>query len=229
MRPSGWGACLVIGDAWFKTCSGHWLIVTVQGPVSRKSRNFTGHFRVTQFPLYLKNGEDLSRQTSQSFFFYLPWKHVKRSAFQNKRLAVSQIAFRARKVFGTFEKRAPGAPNKPFFQNKPKISRSEGYIDCKKNQWPSEQKYFSKKMWEHEHTEKKLPAQQKSFSQQLPITSFSSQHIKHTCGTPPLGAPDSCYSWMFSPDCVSLAMGEWGQLSMYCIVFAKIIWKEEML
>ena len=38
-------------------------------PVSRKSRNFTGHFRVTQFPLYLKNGEDLSRKTSQSFFF----------------------------------------------------------------------------------------------------------------------------------------------------------------
>ena len=92
------------------------------------------------------------------------------------------------------DRNSSGAPNKPFFQNKPKISRSEGYIDCKKNQWPSEQKYFSKKMWEHEHTEKKLPAQQKSFSQQLPITSFSSQHIKHTCGTPPLGAPDSCYS-----------------------------------
>ena len=37
----------------------------VQGPVSRRSRNFTGHFRVSQFPLYLKNGEDLSDQTSQ--------------------------------------------------------------------------------------------------------------------------------------------------------------------
>ena len=43
------------------------------GPVSRKSRNFTGHFRVSQFPLYLKNGEDLIRQlTSQLFFFLLP-------------------------------------------------------------------------------------------------------------------------------------------------------------
>ena len=31
----------------------------VLGPVSQKSRNFTGHFRVSQFPLYLKNGEDL--------------------------------------------------------------------------------------------------------------------------------------------------------------------------
>ena len=79
-----------------------------QGPVSRKSRNFTGHFRVSQFRLYLKNGEDLSRQTSQSFFFLSPWKQVKRSAFQNKRLAVSQMAFRTRKVFGTFEKRASG-------------------------------------------------------------------------------------------------------------------------
>ena len=77
-------------------------------PVSRKSLNFTGHFRVSQFPLYLKNGEDLSHQTSQSVCFLLPWKNVKTSAFQNKRLTVSQMAFRAWKVFGTFEKRAPG-------------------------------------------------------------------------------------------------------------------------
>ena len=40
-----------------------------QGPVFRKSRDFTGHFRVSQFSLYLKNGEDLSCQTSQSLFF----------------------------------------------------------------------------------------------------------------------------------------------------------------
>ena len=92
-----------------------------QGPVSRKSRNFTGHFRVSQFPLYLKNGEDLSRQTLQLFFFLLPCKHFKRSALRSKRLAVSQMAFRARKVFGTFEKRAPGdimrwrATNYPLF------------------------------------------------------------------------------------------------------------------
>ena len=37
--------------------------------VSRKSRNFTGHFRELQFLLYLMNREDISRQTSQSFFF----------------------------------------------------------------------------------------------------------------------------------------------------------------
>ena len=32
----------------------------VQRPVSRKSRNFTGHFRVSQFPLYLKNRENFT-------------------------------------------------------------------------------------------------------------------------------------------------------------------------
>ena len=41
-------------------------------PVSRRSRNFTGHFRVAQFPLYLKNGEDLSSQIPMSFFSLLP-------------------------------------------------------------------------------------------------------------------------------------------------------------
>ena len=39
------------------------------GPVPRKSRDFTGHFRVSQFLLYLKNGVDLSYQTSQSVKF----------------------------------------------------------------------------------------------------------------------------------------------------------------
>ena len=39
------------------------------GPVSRKSRHFTGHFRVSQCLLYLKNREDLSRQTLQTCFF----------------------------------------------------------------------------------------------------------------------------------------------------------------
>ena len=52
------------------------------GPVSRNSRNFTGHFQVTQFPLYLKNGEDLSRQTSQSFFSLLKDRLSKTSGWQ---------------------------------------------------------------------------------------------------------------------------------------------------
>ena len=63
------------------------------GPFLKKSRNFTGHFRVSSFPLYLKNGENLIRQTSQLFFFLLPWKHVKRSGFQSKRLAYKAGVF----------------------------------------------------------------------------------------------------------------------------------------
>ena len=33
---------------------------------------------------------------------------MKRPALQNKQVVVLRMAFRARKVFGTFEKRAPG-------------------------------------------------------------------------------------------------------------------------
>ena len=79
-----------------------------RGPVSQKSRNFSGLFRVPQFPSYLRNAEVLSLQTSQSSWFFLHQKHVKRSAFQNKRIAAWQLAFRARKALGTFEKQAPG-------------------------------------------------------------------------------------------------------------------------
>ena len=54
------------------------------GPVSRKSRNFTGHFWVSQFLVYLivSRGDPLltmcisrteSRQTSHLFFFLFPW------------------------------------------------------------------------------------------------------------------------------------------------------------
>ena len=36
------------------------------GPVSQKSQNFSGLFRVPQFPLYVHNAEVLTHQTSQS-------------------------------------------------------------------------------------------------------------------------------------------------------------------
>ena len=52
-----------------KRVKGSFCIELTLKPVSRKSRNFTGHFRVSQFPLYLKNGENLSRQPSQSVCF----------------------------------------------------------------------------------------------------------------------------------------------------------------
>ena len=48
----------------------------------------------------------------QSSWFFLHEKHVKKSAFQNKRIAVCQLAFRARRVLGTFEKQTT-APTTP--------------------------------------------------------------------------------------------------------------------
>mgnify|MGYP000135063740 CR=1 FL=1 len=79
-----------------------------QGPVSQKSRNFSGSFRVTSFSLYLQN-EGVSRhETLQLFSFLFPLQHMKRAALPNKRVGVLRMAFRARKKFGTFEKRAPG-------------------------------------------------------------------------------------------------------------------------
>ena len=47
------------------------LSIRVQEPVSQKSRNFAALFRVPQFPLYLRNAEVLSNQTSQSSWCFL--------------------------------------------------------------------------------------------------------------------------------------------------------------
>ena len=47
------------------------LIMVLPGPGSRKSRNFSGLFRMSQFPLYLNNTEVVSHQTSQSPWFFL--------------------------------------------------------------------------------------------------------------------------------------------------------------
>ena len=77
------------------------------GPVSRKSRNFSGTFRVTYFSLYLQN-EGVSRhEPLQLFLFLFPLQHMRRPALQNKQAGVWWMAFRARKAFGTFEKQAP--------------------------------------------------------------------------------------------------------------------------
>ena len=42
------------------------------------------------------------------FLFLFPLQHGNRSALQNKQVVILRMAFRARKVLGTFEKRAPG-------------------------------------------------------------------------------------------------------------------------
>ena len=38
---------------------------------------------------------------------FIPLKHMKRPALQNKRVGVLGMALRAREVFGSFEKRTP--------------------------------------------------------------------------------------------------------------------------
>ena len=47
---------------------------SAQEPVSPKSRNFSGLFRVPQFPLYLDNAEFLRYQPSFFFFFFFTLK-----------------------------------------------------------------------------------------------------------------------------------------------------------
>ena len=53
---------------------------------------------------------------SSLFLFLFPLQHVKRSALQNKQVVIFRMAFRARKVLGTFEKRAPGMKLEPALQ-----------------------------------------------------------------------------------------------------------------
>ena len=50
----------------------------------------------------------LGHETLQLFLFLFPLQHIKRPALQNKQVVVLRMAFRARKVLGTFEKRPPG-------------------------------------------------------------------------------------------------------------------------
>ena len=46
-------------------------------------------------------------ETLQLFLFLFPLQHMKRPALQNRQVVILRMAFRARKVIGTFEKRAP--------------------------------------------------------------------------------------------------------------------------
>ena len=48
-------------------------------------------------------------ETLQLFLFLFSLQHIKRPALQNKQFVVLRMAFRARKVLGNSEKRAPGS------------------------------------------------------------------------------------------------------------------------
>ena len=58
-----------------------------------------------------RRGYELSRQTSHSFRLLFPQKRLKRSAFLDKRLAGSQMAFWARRVCRDFQETGPRVEN----------------------------------------------------------------------------------------------------------------------
>ena len=59
-------------------------------------------------------------------FLFIPLQHMKRPTLQDKQVGVLRMAFRARKVFGTFEKRAQGQretqTSGPFLESPEKFS-----------------------------------------------------------------------------------------------------------
>ena len=71
----------------------------------------------------------------QLFLFLFPLQHIKRPALQNKQVAVLRMAFRARKVLGTFEKRAP-AP-KIISQTRDKMGLSAIFSQTKERVKPT--------------------------------------------------------------------------------------------
>ena len=75
-------------------------------PVSQKSRNFSGVFRVTWIPLYLQKRNFQKRlENLQIFCSFWSWKYVIGPASQDKRIIVWKLASRVRKRFAAFEKR----------------------------------------------------------------------------------------------------------------------------
>ena len=87
-------------DLLFKLC--------VSGACFSKVPELYGPFSGVTIPVV---SQERRRLHSQFAFCYL--ENMLKD--QNKRLAVSQMPFRARKVFGSFEKQAPGHAKSPLF------------------------------------------------------------------------------------------------------------------
>ena len=81
----------------------HFPFLDILQPVSRKSRNFSGVFRVTILSVSSKR-----RRLEAVIFIFIPFTTYENTSLQSERVAVLRMAFQARKVLGTFEKRAPG-------------------------------------------------------------------------------------------------------------------------
>ena len=74
-----------------------------RGPFLDSPETFRAHFG-WQFALYLQSQGVSKPKTLQIFSFLFPLQHMKRPALINNGAAGLRKAFRARKVFGTFEK-----------------------------------------------------------------------------------------------------------------------------
>ena len=71
-------------------------------PVSQKSRNFSD-----DLILFVSSKRRRSETRNFAGTLFFPFTNYERPALQNKRAGVLRKAFQVRKIFGTFEKRAP--------------------------------------------------------------------------------------------------------------------------
>ena len=69
---------------------------------------FRAHFGEHNSLCIFKTKASRGTKLCSYFNFYFLYNIMKRPALQNKQVGVLRMAFRARNVFGTFEKRAPG-------------------------------------------------------------------------------------------------------------------------
>ena len=78
-------------------------------PVSRTSRNFTGHFRVSQFPLYLKNGEDFKSSNYTVIFLFVIFKTCLKIGFPKRAVGSFRNGFSGPKSYRDFRERGPSS------------------------------------------------------------------------------------------------------------------------
>ena len=86
-----------------------WRLRVRSRPGARFSKvpKLYGPFSGVTIPFVSQERKVLESSHFTVIFLFVTLKTFKRSAFQNKRLAISLMAFPARNVFGNFEKRAP--------------------------------------------------------------------------------------------------------------------------
>ena len=87
--------------------------IYTQRPVSQESRNFSGLIRVPQFLYIIATPRSSKPSNFASLLVFLASKTCEKISFSNKRITVSQLAFRARKISPVFEKTGLRAEREP--------------------------------------------------------------------------------------------------------------------